>query len=141
MSQKNVILLNKPFLGGWLNNKGNIGHEVIDFLKTDDENYYVYNIPWGVCPDDIWIEGTRDLQQMGREKYIGKYMVLTSESRGHDFDILYVIKLSEKLHRFHTTKDKDKTQFRNDQSEVVRIISNIIISFWMRYTQKKIHYI
>ena len=118
----NVILLNKPFLGGWLNNKGNIGHEVIDFLKTDDGNYYVYNNPWGVCPNNIWIEGTRELQRMRREKYIGKYMVLTSESRGHDFDILYVIKLSEKLHRFHTTKDEDKTQFRNDQSEVVRIM-------------------
>ena len=118
----NVILLNKPFLGGWFNNKENIGHEVIDFLKTDDGDYYVYNNPWGVCPDNIWVEGTSGLRRMRREKYIGKYMVLTSESRGHDFDILYVIKLSEKLHRFHTTKDEDKTRFRNNQSEVVHIM-------------------
>lgn len=117
-----VILLNKPFLGGYLNNKGNIGHEVIDFLKTDNDDYYVYNNPWGVCPNNIWIEGTQSLKRLRCEKYIGKYTVLTSETRGHDFDILYVIELSEKIHRFHTSKDADKTKFRADQNEVIKIM-------------------
>ena len=100
-----VILLNKPFLGGWLDNEGNIGHEIIDFLYTDSDEYFVYNNPWGACPDDIWVEGTQGLNRKPKEKYVGKYMVLTSETRNKDFDILYVIELKEKLHRFHIKKD------------------------------------
>lgn len=56
-NNKKVIILNKPFLGSWLENQNNIGHEVIDFLKTDNGEYYVFNNPWGVCPDDIFVKG------------------------------------------------------------------------------------
>lgn len=121
-SERNVILLNKPFLGGWLNREGNIGHEVIDFLETDNGDYYVYNNPWGICPNNIWIEGTKSLQRMRSEKCIGKFMVLTSETRGRDFNILYVIELSEKIHRFHTSRDDDMTEFRTKQDEVKKIM-------------------
>ena len=129
----NVILLNKPFLGGWLNNQGNIGHEIIDFLCTDDGDYYVYNNPWGVCPNDIWINGTTELQRKKCEKYLGKYLVLTSNERGNEFDILYVIKLSSKLHRYHTTKAKDKTEFRKSQQAVKQIIRDKNIKYNGRY--------
>lgn len=101
-----VILLNKPFLGGWLDDEGNIGHEIIDFLFTDNNEYFVYNNPWGACPDNIWVEGTTKLVRNSKEKYIGKYMVLTSETRNKDFDILYVIELKEKLHRYHIKKEE-----------------------------------
>ncbi len=123
----NVILLNKPFLGGWLDSEGNIGHEIIDFLLADDGNSYVYNNPRGACPDNIWVDGTTDLNRLGREKYLGKYMVLTSEKRGSVFDILYVIELSEKLHRFHTSEN-DKV-FRENQRDVKNIIRNRKIKY------------
>lgn len=129
----NVILLNKPFLGGWLNQQGNIGHEIIDFLHTDDGNYYVYNNPWGVCPDDIWIAGTTELTRMPKEKYVGKYLVLTSEERGKDFEILYVIELAEKLHRYHTKKSKNIAQFRTDQMEVKKLIRKRKIKYNGKY--------
>lgn len=116
----NVILLNKPFLGGWLDAKGNIGHEIIDFLQTDGDQYYVYNNPWGVCPDNIWVNGTTGLQRNSKEQYIGKYLVLTSEERGNEFDILYVIELSEKLHRYH--KSRDKKQFLDNQNQIKQLI-------------------
>lgn len=132
----NVILLNKPFLGGWLDKKGNIGHEIIDFLKTDYGDYYIYNNPWGVCPDDIWVDGTKNLVRNKRECYIGKYLVLTSEERGNDFDILYVIELEEKLHRYHTTTLVDKTYFRKSQEAMVKIMHDRLIMYNGKYLDK-----
>lgn len=111
----NVILLNKLFLGGWLDKQGNIGHEIIDFFFTDKGEHYVYNNPLGVCPKDIWIDGTK-FPRSKEEKYLGKYMVLTSEKRGKEFDILYVIELAEKLHRF--SAPKDKTKLREIQKKI-----------------------
>lgn len=119
----NVIILNKPFLGGWLDKQGNIGHEIIDFLLTDDNQYYVYNNPWGICPPNIWVEGTQSLSRISKEQYIAKYTVLTSEEKikesGNELDILYVIELAEKMHRFHT----GESELRRNQA----VIKNDII--------------
>jgi len=117
-----VIILNKPFLGGWLDNDEHIGHEIIDFLYTDDDEYYVYNNPWGACPDNIWVEGTTILTRTQKEKYVAKYLLLTSEKRGKAFDILYVIELSEKLHRHHTSKDESSSEYRKNQDEIKKMM-------------------
>ena len=136
-NEGNVILLNKPFLGDWLDKQGNIGHEIIDFLQTDNGDYYVYNNPWGACPDNIWIDGTTNvkpcLQRLKKEKYVAKYMLLTSEEHENDFEILYVIELEEKLHRFHTTKSSDKTIFRNDQEKIKKLIRERNIIYNKKY--------
>lgn len=125
-----IILLNKPFLGGWLNAEGNIGHEIIDFLLTDNGEYFVYNNPWGVCPDDVWVDGTTRLVRKPCEKYVGKYMVLTSESKDKDFDIFYVIELKEKLHRWHTTSDQRKNKvFSGDPNIVFNLLKELDIKY------------
>lgn len=124
----NVILLNKLFWGGWLDKQGNIGHEIIDFLLTDKGEHYVYNNPLGVCPKDIWIDGTKSKE----EKHLGKYMVLTSEKRGKEFDILYVIELAEKLHGF--SAPKNKTKLRDIQKNIQQdIIKNRDIKYNGKY--------
>lgn len=114
---KGVILLNKPFLGGYLDKAGNIGHEIIDFLSTDKGEHgehYIYKLPDGICPDDIWIDGTK-FDRDKKEKYLGKYLVLTgnrkkNKSNGmYDTEILYVIELGEKLHRLHLKKEDKPT--------------------------------
>lgn len=130
--ENHVILLNKPFLGGWLDAKGNIGHEVIDFLQTDDGQYYIYNNPIGFCPTDIWIDGTTELKRLPEEKYIGKYLVLTSEKRGNDFDILYVIELKEKLHRYHAPR-KNKEKLRHNQERIKELIRKRNIKYNNKY--------
>ncbi len=117
----NVIILNKQFSGDYLDNEEHIAHEIIDFLSTDDGNHYVYNTPNGVCPDDIWVDGTTNLIRSRREKYSCKYLVLTSEKHGNSVEILYVIELAEKLHRHHVLESKEEYQrCRND------VIENII---------------
>ena len=120
----NVIILNKPFLGGWLDKAGHIGHEIIDFFLADNGEYYVYNNPWGVCPDDIWVEGTPEGKKLdgkkitGQGKYVAKYLVLTSEMHEGEFNILYVIELCEKLHDKHGIKRKTKKEKGQDGKEI-----------------------
>lgn len=120
-----VIILNKPFLGGWLNNKGNIAHEIIDFLRTDKGDYFVYNNPWGVCPDEIGV--ANDESDIGSKgKYFAKYLVLTSnnkcsdnstkDTKKYEFKILYVIELAEKMHNLHTVKKDENDANFNEQS-------------------------
>lgn len=121
----NVIILNKPFLGGWLDSKGHIGHEIINFFKTDPPNseYYVYNNPWGACPDDIYC--IADEKPLKKEKYCAKYMVLTGPTKKqkdellHSFDILYVIELEQKLHRHHAIKRKIIKEVDEDGEEIL----------------------
>lgn len=131
MEKNEVIILNKPFLGGWLDHRGNIGHEIIDYLFTDDGDYYVYNNPWGVCPDDIWIEGTTDFQRKPNEKYNCKYLLLTSEKHGDNFSILFVIELAEKLHRLH--RPNDPKQLEENQKVIRQIIQERHITYSGKY--------
>lgn len=127
-NNKKVIILNKPFLGSWLENQNNIGHEVIDFLKTDNGEYYVFNNPWGVCPDDIFVKGCSHAK---KEVYEAQYLVLTSEMHNGGFYILYVIELSEKLHSLHTKKDKNILV--NNQNRIKAIIKNRNIIYNNKY--------
>ncbi len=128
---KKVILLNKLFLGSWLDEEEHIGHEVIDFFKSDDDKYYVYNNPLGVCPDNIWVEGTKGWLRTGKEKYVGKYMILTSSTKNGKFDILYVIELAEKLHKIHASKSGDKNSIC--QERVKTIIKDLNIKYNGKY--------
>lgn len=148
--EKKVIILNKPFLGGWLNEEGRIGHEIIDFFLADNGKYYVYNNPWGVCPDDIWV-GDRDKNDYGlvrtdKEQYVAKYMVLTSgahtsvgKKNGEDdsskktFNILYIIELKAKIHRYNTGSDKNK-----GLAEGQKNVASVIEEKEIKYNKKSL---
>lgn len=127
-NNKKVIILNKPFLGSWLENQNNIGHEVIDFLKTDNGKQFVFNNPWGACPDDIFVKGCTPNK---KEVYEAQYLVLTSEMHNGGFYILYVIELKEKLHSLHTSKDKNVLV--NNQNKIKTIIDNKDIVYNGKY--------
>lgn len=130
-----VIILNKPFLGDWLDKPENIGHEIIDFLSTDSGELYVYNNPYGQCPDDIWVDGTTGFTRATSEKFVAKYLILTSAEHEKDFDILYVVELEEKLHRQHTTKhkvdipDDERKELARRQDAIKEIIRERKISY------------
>ena len=144
MKQKEVVILNKPFLGNWLDNPENIGHEIIDFLSTDNGELYIYNNPYGQCPDNIWVgetDRTTNLKKRKSEKYYAKYLILCSGEHNNSFDILYIIELQEKLHREHTTKhnknipEDEKLQLKSRQEKIKKIIdkNNIV------YNGKKLY--
>lgn len=48
---ENEIVVNQLFSGGYLDEKGNIGHEVINFFDDDEGNRYLYIPPKGTLPD------------------------------------------------------------------------------------------
>lgn len=127
-NNRNVIILNKPFLGSWLENQNNIGHEVIDFLKTDNGKQFVFNNPWGACPDDIFVKGCTPNK---KEVYEAQYLVLTSEMHNGGFYILYVIELKEKLHSLHTSKNKNVLE--NNQNKIKTIIDKKDIVYNGKY--------
>ena len=155
-NEKKVIILNKPFLGDWLNEEGRIGHEIIDFFLADEnkkgeKKYYVNNNPWGQCPDKIWVGDSEKVNDYGLkktegEKYIAEYMVLASDAHALDdktndevastnkrskpksFHILYVIKLKAKIHRFDTGKGEDKG-LKKGQEEIGTLIENNGIAY------------
>ncbi len=78
MAERKVVILNKAFLGDWLNNDANIGHEIIDFVKADNGKLYVYNTPYGRCPDNIQCPND---EGQTNEKDIAEYMVLTGRTK------------------------------------------------------------
>ncbi len=150
-----VIILNKPFLGGWLDAEGHIAHEIIDFLRDDNGEHYIYGLHAGTCPDNIWVGEMDDLQRpaksnqnppliraaerplerIEKEKCVAKYLVLTShskmtkknanEDKMYAFDILYVVKLKEKLHRL-TTRNK---QMRDNGALTGELIKRLNIQY------------
>ena len=44
---KNLVI-NNVFVGGYGHNKGNLPHEMINFFKADNDNFYIYITPYGV---------------------------------------------------------------------------------------------
>ena len=50
------ILINSVFVGGYGFNKGNLPHEMINFFRADDGNFYVYITPYGVMDNTLELE-------------------------------------------------------------------------------------
>ena len=136
VSKGGVIIFNKPFLGQWLDDPSHIGHEIIDFFKTDKDEIYVYNSPYGQAPN-------KNIRIGPGGAYNLKYLVLTgpTNTKEKEFEILYVIELEEILHRLAYVKHK-KEENRSDherkalekrQKEVKEIIRNKDIKYNGKY--------
>ena len=137
VSGKGVIILNKPFSGDWLQNTDNIGHEIIDFLKTDKGELYAYNIPYGSCPDNIEVNNNVSSTRKGKV-YYAKYLVLTSVTKNNSFDIKYVLELEEKLHHLHYPKSTSN-DYANKIAKNNREIDRIVTSREIKYNGKAIN--
>ena len=46
-TEKNEILMLFLFRGGYLTESNKLGHEIINLFKADNENHYIYVVPWG----------------------------------------------------------------------------------------------
>lgn len=93
------IILNKPFIGDYIFEKGQNAHEVINFFKADDGDQYIYNSPYGQ-------------NVSGAENYDIPYMVFTSGTKNGSFLLTYLIKIKKVLH----TESISRTQiYDNDR--------------------------
>ena len=128
-----VYILNKIFDGSWNEIEGNISHEIIDFALTDCGKYFVYNVPYGACPDWIHVKGDTVFQNGSHE---AEYLLLTSETHNNTFNILYRIKLVRKVHNISCARPwEDDEQKKNEMRSIYehekmyyggRIISDLI---------------
>ena len=117
-NQGNFILLNKPFNGSWTDMAGNIAHEIIDFFLSDNDKYYVYNMPYGAAAK-------------GR---IPEYIFLTSGLRDKKIYLEYIIKPIRQLHSFGY--DKRSIGTVKNQKNRDWIIKNVIKKEDIKYGGK-----
>lgn len=136
MAEREVIILNKIFEGAWNEEEGNISHEIIDFVLDDNKKHYVYNTPYGVCPDYIYV-GTKNPSNK-KETHKATYLLLTGTTREdknndkYSFPINYCIKLKEKIHSCHKPKE-DETLLDEYRNEIIGICKRKEIKYNGRF--------
>lgn len=122
-----VFILNKPFEGSYTDQEGNVAHEIINFFRADNKKIYVYNNPWGHCPNDIEVDESR--------KYKIQYMLLAKkatmskkdEEKSSEFEVTHLIKIRECLH--HESTHDDEEDMKASQTKVREIIRDRGISY------------
>lgn len=112
---KEVILLNKVFLSDQ-----NTKNEVINFLVTDNNEIYSFLLPFGSLDNLVHIN--KNFKISAKPQYFSRFLVLTSNKNNGFFDILYIIRLKEKLHKFHNIKDKNDPKFSKYQEKIKSLI-------------------
>lgn len=50
---EDTIIINNTYAGNYGFDKNNLPHEMINFFRADDLNFYVYITPYGVSNDKI----------------------------------------------------------------------------------------
>lgn len=100
------ILFNKLFNGDYVEKYYKTPHEIIDFLLSDQGEYYVYNSPHGDCPTAL---RNKELES--------KYMVLTTDVRNGNCQILGVIELDRKIHSCSSWANEDDGSPTNPNSK------------------------
>lgn len=136
----NVLILNKTFEGIWTEQEGNIAHEIIDFIKTDKGEHYIYNNPFGQCPKDICLANN---VPENKKKRIAKYILLCSPSKMKknentkqfeycEFYINYVAEIEEILHTESSRNNKDD-KFTKTKDKIKQIIKDKEIRYNGKY--------
>ncbi|MCQ2792024.1 MAG: PD-(D/E)XK nuclease family protein [Bacilli bacterium] len=92
------FVLNKAFIGGWLENEDNIPHEIINFFRADNGDIFLYNTPYG-CK----VVGDKD------KEYQVPYVFLASKtSRGYLIQYCIEIDGARPLHDYSRGKKQSK---------------------------------
>ncbi len=102
---RNCVILNKSFIGEWLNKEeNNIAHEIINFFKADDGNVYIYNAPYG--------ENVADSENLDI-----KYVYLTTSKPNSVYFLEYCIEIEKSLHHISISRAE---QSDNRDKRIVR---------------------
>ncbi len=93
MQEKKEIILNRMYVGGYLEDGGNIGHEIINLYKADNGKNYIYVMPYG------------DMAQIHNDKIECILLV-----RGISADVFEIIGKATGLTQLYYTNKKDLKQ-------------------------------
>lgn len=93
MQEEKEIMLNRMYVGGYLEDSSNIGHEIINLYKADNGKNYIYVMPYG------------DMAQIHNDKIESILLV-----RGISADIFEIIGKATGLKQLYYTNKKDSKQ-------------------------------
>ena len=122
-----MLILNKMYVGGYLTEGENIGHEVINLIKAKDDNYY------------IWLNAGGNIPEYQVKRMKGKNIdVLLARPAGKGiFKVLGLAKNCE-IDNMAIGK-KDKTEAYNEQKNVMYKIGNKTVSLGDIYKHNTYH--
>lgn len=96
--KEGCIILNKPFIGGYIDQSNeNEAHELINFFLDDRGNHFIYCNPYG---QNVANANNKEIE----------YLIFTSSLKNKCFYIEYIIEISESLHTQSISKTEIATQ-------------------------------
>lgn len=75
------ILINQLFAGSYLEESGNIGHEIINLFDADDDKHYVYVTPSGVVKENHDVEAIFFVRNIAARRTVEVIAVATDLER------------------------------------------------------------
>ena len=118
-TKENSIILNKPFVGGYIDQSNeNEAHELINFFLDDKGNHFIYCNPYG--------QNVRD----AADKLV-EYVLFTSSAKAGCFYIEYIVEIGATLHSQSLPKPTDRNRKAIDSkifdamSEIEENIKNL----------------
>lgn len=129
-----VFILNKPFEGSYTDVEGNVAHEIIDYFKADNNKVYIYNNPWGHCPDNIEVDESKNYKV--EFMFLAKKATMNKKGESpkwSEFELTHLIKIKKCLHHESTHDDID--ELKAAQS----IVKNVIDDEGIEYAGKSIY--
>ncbi len=119
MGKEKCIILNKPFIGGYIDQSNeNEAHELINFFLDDRGNHFIYCNPYGQNVSNA-------------EKKEIKYLIFTSASKDKSFYIEYIVEIKKTLHNQPMPKaaDRNKTKINERVESAKKEITENIKEF------------
>ena len=96
--KEGCIILNKPFIGGYIDQSNeNEAHELINFFLDDKGNHFIYCNPYG---QNVQGAATKQVE----------YVLFTSSAKAGCFYIEYIVEIAETLHSQSLPKPTNKNQ-------------------------------
>ena len=118
-TEEKCIILNKPFIGGYIDQSNeNEAHELINFFLDDKGNHFIYCNPYG--------QNVRD----AADKQV-EYVLFTSSAKAGCFYIEYIVEIGATLHSQSLPKPTDRNRKTIDSkicdamSEIEENIKNL----------------
>lgn len=116
MGNEKCIILNKPFIGGYIDQSNeNEAHELINFFLDDQGKHFIYCNPYG-----------QNVSNADKKEI--KYLLFTSATKNKTFYIEYIVEVEKTLHNQPmpkaATRNKNKINERVEEAKE-EIIKNI----------------
>ena len=131
---KEIFVLNKPFDGSYMDDEGNIAHEIIDFFVTDNGDHYIYNNPDGQFRSNYKDYTIKRMfltsgAKMGTKKDKNGKELLGSDGKPiktSTFRLEYMIEIEEVLHNYSRLNEK-LSSYQENLKQIIKE-KNIIYS-------------